>query len=149
MTIVIGSDHAGLHMKEFLKGKLHDAGYVVIDKGTHDEKSVDAGTYAISVGEEVASDTIGKKGILICGTGIGMSINANKINGIRAALVGDLFSAKMTRAHNDANVICMGARVIAEAMAWEITKTWLSTEFLGGKYAKRVASIARYENMRI
>ena len=148
VTVVIGSDHAGLHMKEFIKEKLHGAGYMIIDKGTYDEESVDAGVYAIAVGKDVASDPIGKKGILICGTGIGMSINANKVNGIRAALVSDLFSAKMTRAHNDTNILCMGARVIAESMAWEITKIWLTTEFLGGKYAKRVESTIEYERIR-
>lgn len=146
--IVMGSDHAGFRMKEFLKKNLQEAGYTVEDKGTNNEESVDAGIYAIAVGEEVAADPVHKKGILICGTGIGMSMNANKVNGIRASLAADLFSAKMTRAHNDANVLCMGARVIAEAMAWEITKVWLSTEYLGGKYAKRVEHMMAYEKTR-
>ncbi len=147
-VIVMGSDHAGFRMKEFLKRNLQEAGYTVEDKGTNNEESVDAGIYAIAVGEAVAADPVHKKGILICGTGIGMSMNANKVNGIRASLVADLFSAKMTRAHNDANVLCMGARVIAEAMAWEITEVWLSTEHLGGKYAKRVEHMMAYEKTR-
>ena len=87
-----------------------------------------------------------KCGILICGTGIGMSIMANKVKGIRAALVHDLFSAKATREHNDSNILCMGARIISEAMGWEIAHTWLHTEFLGGKYQQRLQFITDYEN---
>lgn len=143
--IVIGCDHAGYKMKQFLIEKLKDNGYTIDDKGTYDEISVDAGMYAIKVCETVAADLKGKYGILICGTGIGMSMMANKVNGIRASLVADLFSAKMTRAHNNANVLCMGARVIAEAMAWEITKVWLDTDSLDGKYAMRVQNMMEYE----
>ena len=134
--IVIGSDHAGYKMKQFLIQQLQDAGYDVEDKGTYSEDSVDAGAYAIKVCEDVANNLDTKYGILICGTGIGMSMMANKVKGIRASLVSDLFSAEMTRAHNDANVLCMGARIISEYMAWEFTKVWLSTEHLGGKYTE-------------
>ena len=144
-TIVIGSDHAGFRMKEFIIKKLEEAGYTVEDKGTHNETSVDAGVYAVAVGEAVAADPQQKRGILICGTGIGMSMMANKVKGIRASLVTDLFSAKMTRAHNDANVLCMGARIIAPYMAWEFTQTWLNTKHLGGKYAKRVQAMMDYK----
>lgn len=147
-TIVIGCDHAGFKMKQFLIEKLKDNGYTIDDKGTYDEISVDAGIYAIKVCETVATDLKGKCGILICGTGIGMSMMANKVNGIRASLAADLFSAKMTRAHNNANVLCMGARVIAEAMAWEIAKVWLNTENLDGKYAVRVQHMMDYEKNR-
>ena len=147
-TIVIGCDHAGFKMKNFLIEKLQEAGYTVEDKGTYSEESVDAGEFAVKVCEDVAANLDTKYGILICGTGIGMSMMANKVNGIRASLVSDLFSAQMTRAHNNANVLCMGARIIAEAMAWEFTKVWLNTEHLGGKYAKRVQAMMAYEQSR-
>ncbi|MDQ0203971.1 ribose 5-phosphate isomerase B [Pectinatus haikarae] len=146
-TIVIGSDHAGFQMKKFIIKKLEEAEYAVEDKGTYDESSVDAGIYAAAVGEAVAADPQ-KRGILICGTGIGMSMMANKVKGIRASLVSDLFSAEMTRAHNDANVLCMGARIISNYMAWEFAQKWLATEHLGGKYAKRVQAMMDYENRR-
>lgn len=144
-TIVIGCDHAGFKMKKFLIEKLQENGYKVEDKGTYSEESVDAGEFAIKVCEDVSANIDTKYGILICGTGIGMSMMANKVKGIRASLVNDLFSAKMTRAHNDANVLCMGARIIAETMAWEFTKVWLETEHLGGKYTKRVEAMMNYE----
>lgn len=144
-TIVIGCDHAGFKMKNFLIEKLQENGYKVEDKGTYSEESVDAGEFAIKVCEDVSANIDTKYGILICGTGIGMSMMANKVKGIRASLVNDLFSAKMTRAHNDANVLCMGARIIAETMAWEFTKVWLETEHLGGKYTKRVEAMMNYE----
>lgn len=147
-TIVIGCDHAGFKMKNFLIEKLREEGYTVEDKGTYSEESVDAGEFAVKVCEDVAANLDTKYGILICGTGIGMSMMANKVAGIRASLVSDLFSAQMTRAHNNANVLCMGARIIAEAVAWEFTKVWLSTEHLGGKYAKRVQAMMDYEQNR-
>lgn len=147
-TIVIGCDHAGFKMKNFLIDKLKEAGYTVEDKGTYSEESVDAGEFAVKVCEDVAANLDTKYGILICGTGIGMSMMANKVKGIRASLVSDLFSAQMTRAHNNANVLCLGARIIAEAMAWEFTKVWLSTEHLGEKYAKRVQAMMDYEQSR-
>lgn len=144
-AIVIGSDHAGFKMKQFIIKNLEKNGYVVDDKGTFSEDSVDAGEYAVAVGEAIAAEAEKKKGILICGTGIGMSIMANKVVGVRAALVSDLFSAEMTRAHNDSNVLCLGARVIAESMAQEIVNVWLSTGYLGGKYSQRVQRIIDYE----
>lgn len=147
-TIVIGSDHAGYRMKQFIIKNLKEEGYLVEDKGPFDEDSVDAGIYAVAVGEDVAAHPAEKRGILICGTGIGMSMMANKVKGIRASLVSDLFSAEMTRAHNDANVLCMGARVVAEHMAWEFTKVWLTTEYLEGKYSARVQHMMDYETKR-
>ena len=146
-TIVIGSDHAGYKMKSFLIKQLQEVGYIVEDKGTNSEESVDASKFAIKVSEEVANNLDTKVGILICGTGIAMSIMANKVKGIRASLISDLFSAQMTRAHNNANILCMGARIVAETMAWEFTKTWLNTEHLGGKYSKRVETIMTYEKI--
>lgn len=152
-TVVIASDHAGFRMKEFLKGQLIEAGYAVEDFGTRDESPADTAPYAIRVGEEVAAHPEEKMGILVCGTGLGMSIAANKVSGVRASLVHDLFSAHATREHNDANVLCMGARVISAHMGWEIAKVWLKTETFGpevggGKYRRRVEQIADYEKAR-
>ncbi|MDQ0205087.1 ribose 5-phosphate isomerase B [Pectinatus haikarae] len=144
--IVIGSDHAGFEMKNFLIDTLIKDGYVVEDKGPFNDSAVDAGVYAIAVGEEVARHLDGTLGILVCGTGIGMSIMANKVKYIRASLVTDLFSAKMTKAHNNANVLCIGARIFAKSMAAEMMDVWLNTEFLGGKYADRVQNIINYED---
>lgn len=143
--VVIGSDHAGFAVKEYLVGRLSKAGFTVEDMGTHGEAPADFAPIARRVAENVAAHA-GKQGILLCGTGIGMSIMANKVKGVRAALVHDLFSAKATRAHNDTNVLCMGARVVAPEMAWEIAVAWLREAFLGGKHARRVAYIAAYEN---
>ena len=147
-VIVLGSDHAGYQMKAFLIEELKKFGYQTKDLGPFCDDAVDAGKYAVAVGEEVAAHPQEKLGFLICGTVIGMSMMANKVNGIRASLVSDLFSAKMTRAHNAANVLCLGARVIAENMAWEIAKAWLETEPLGGKYADRVSHMMDYEKTR-
>ena len=142
--IVIGSDHAGFSMKQELIEKFKLAGFVIEDKGTYSEASTDFAPIAQAVGEIVASDA-NKRGILVCGTGIGMSIMANKIKGIRAALVHDLFSAKATREHNDSNVLCMGARIISADMGWEIASLWMDTAFSGGKHAKRIGYISEYE----
>ena len=144
-TIVIGSDHAGFMMKAFIVKKLREEGFLVEDLGTDSEESVSFAEIARPVATAVAASEQ-KRGILICGTGIGMSIMANKVKGIRAALVHDLFSAKATREHNDSNILCMGARIISEAMGWEIAHTWLHTEFLGGKYQQRLQFITDYEN---
>ena len=145
--IVIGSDHAGFPMKGFLIGKLQEAGYEVEDMGTHSEASCNAAPIARAVAEAVANaeakDEV--RGILICGTGIAMSMMANKVKGAYAALVHDLFTARMTRQHNDSNVLCMGQRIIANQMAWEIAQVWLGTEALGGKYAERRDWIRGYE----
>lgn len=143
--VVIGSDHAGFSAKQDLIKKLEALGYLIEDVGTHNESATDFSPIAKTVAEKVAVEP-DKKGILICGTGIGMSIMANKIKGIRAALVHDLFSAKATREHNDSNVLCMGARIIAPAMIVEIANTWLNAEFLGGKHEGRIQYIKDYEN---
>ena len=147
MKIAIGSDHGGFRLKEEIKDYLRQQGMEHTDFGTYSTASVDYPDIAQTVGEKVAAGEF-ERGILICGTGIGMSMMANKVKGIRASLVSDLFSAEMTRAHNNANVLCMGARIISEYMAWEFTKVWLSTEHLGGKYAKRVEAMMNYEKNR-
>ena len=144
-TIVIGADHAGYPMKQFLLQQLKEAGCSVEDAGTYDEKSCNTQPYAQKVAEDVARSEE-KLGILVCGTGAAMCIMANKVKGARAVIAHDLFTARMIRTHNDANILCMGQRVIANNMAWEIAKTWLSCEPLGGKYAERRESIAKYED---
>lgn len=145
--IIIGCDHAGYNMKKYLISELTKQGYDIDDVGTNSTDSVNFADFAKAVAEKVSS-TPEAKGILICGTGIGMCIMANKVKGIRAALVHDLFSAKATREHNNSNVLCMGARIISESMALEIAKVWLQTKFLGEKYAKRLEVISNYENSR-
>ena len=143
-TIVIGADHAGYPMKQFLLQQLKEAGCSVEDVGTYDEESCNTQPYAQQVAEEVAKSE-DKLGILVCGTGAAMCIMANKVKGARAVVAHDLFTARMTRTHNDANILCMGQRVIANHLAWEIAKTWISYEPLGGKYAERRESIMKYE----
>ena len=147
--IVIGSDHAAFELKIFLIKQLQTSGFIVEDVGTYNQESVDYPQFAQAVAENIANARGVKKGILLCGTGVGMSIMANKVKGVRAALIHDLFSAKLTREHNDSNVLCMGARVIAASMAWEIVNVWLSTPFIGGKHQKRIASITNYEQKNL
>jgi ribose 5-phosphate isomerase B len=128
MRIAIGSDHGGFHLKEELIREIEKLGHQVTDYGCTCADSVDYPDYASEVCLKVVSGEA-DRGILICGTGIGMSIAANKIPGIRCALVHDVFSAKATREHNDSNVLAMGARVIGPGLAAEIVKVWLSTPF--------------------
>ena len=134
MKIAIGSDHGGVHLKEHIKNYLIKKGFAVEDYGTYNEESVDYPDYASAVAHAVVE---GKQecGILICGTGIGVSISANKIKGIRAALCGDCFSALMSKEHNDANILCMGERVIGIGLAEKIVDTYLSGRFQGGRHA--------------
>lgn len=137
MKIAIGCDHAGFEYKQKLIDFLVSKGHDVINVGTDSEEQVDYPVYADKVCkcvEEKTSDT----GILICGTGIGMSMAANKHRGIRAAVCGDLKSAEFTRLHNDANVLCMGARIIPYELAEQIAEKYLTTEFLGGKHKVRI-----------
>ena len=136
--IFIGADSAGYTLKEELKAHLTDMGYSVTDCGTDSEASCHYPVFASAVCEGVQSDLEGSFGVLICGTGIGMSMCANKHKGIRAALCSDTFSARMTRMHNDANVLCMGARVIGSCLAIDILDAFLDNEFEGGRHALRV-----------
>lgn len=128
MKIAIGSDHGGYDYKEAISALLRAKGYEVKDFGTYTNESCDYPIYAKLVAEAVAGGEF-DRGILICGTGIGMSIAANKIKGIRAALCSDLFSAKVTREHNDSNILCLGERVIDRDLALEIAGIWLETPF--------------------
>ncbi len=142
--IYIGADSAGFEMKEMLKEHLAPEGYEITDLGTDSTASCHYPLFAEAVANAVASDP-DSLGILVCGTGIGMSMTANKIHGIRAAVCGDTFSARMTRMHNDANVLCLGARVIGPGLAKDITDLFLTTGFEGGRHATRIAMIRELE----
>lgn len=144
MKIAIGADHGGFGLKEILKEKLQGQGHTVIDCGTHDENSCHYPIYAKAVCKEIQNGNA-ERGILCCGTGIGMSIAANKMRGIRAAVCSDAYSVKFTRLHNDSQVLCLGARVIEPALAEELTEIFLSTETEGGRHAERIAMIAKIE----
>ena len=136
-SIYVGSDHGGFNLKREVVDMLSgEEGYVVYDLGPYDVESVDYPQYAKSVSERVLNE--GGFGILICGTGVGMSIVANKQRGIRAVLAHNEFVGEMGRRHNDANVLCLGARVIGSALGLEIVKSFLSAEFEGGRHERRV-----------
>ncbi len=138
MKIVLGADHGGFELKEIVKSWLENAGHDINDAGCHSSESVDYPLYAQKVCETV-SDGGAERGILVCGTGIGMSMAANRHAGIRAALCHEIFTAAMSRRHNDANVLCMGGRVIGSALAIEMVKTWIETPFDNGRHSRRIA----------
>lgn len=140
MKIAIGADHGGYEMKNAIKIKLENDGYDVTDFGTYSDESVDFPDFSKQVTKAI-QEKEADLGILICGTGIGMSIAANKEKGIRAALVGDVFSAKATREHNNSNVLCLGARVTGLGLAEMIVDTWLNAEFEGERHQKRLDKI--------
>ncbi|MEW8972582.1 MAG: ribose 5-phosphate isomerase B [Tissierellaceae bacterium] len=140
MKIGIGSDHGGFELKEHIKQYLEEEGVEYIDYGTNSTESVDYPDFGKRVAEAVISDEV-DRGIVICGTGIGISIAANKVKGIRCALCGDTFSARMSRAHNDANVLALGGRVLGVGLALDIVKEFLQGEFEGGRHAKRINKI--------
>jgi ribose 5-phosphate isomerase B len=143
-TIALGADHAGYGLKEALKSWLINHGYQVLDLGTHSTESVDYPDYAALVAEAVADHKV-ERGVLICGTGIGMSIAANKVPGVRAAACADLYTARMSREHNDANVLVLGGRLMGADMGADILRAWLETDFAGGRHARRVDKIADIE----
>ena len=149
MNITIGSDHGAVDLKEEVKMVLHEFSDIqVTDVGTFGKESVDYPDIA----EKVCADVVSGKadrGIVLCGTGIGISIAANKIDGIRAALCGDVYSAIMSRKHNDANVLAMGGRVTGIGPASEIVRAWVCTEFEGGRHARRVDKIMALEESLI
>ena len=146
--IYIGADSAGYSLKCEVIPYLEGKGYEVIDCGTDSDASCHYPLFANAVCEKVKADLSGSFGILICGTGIGMSMCANKYNGIRAAVCGDTYSAKMTRCHNDANVLCIGARVIGSCLALDILDSFLSAEYEGGRHAIRVGMMMDIEKNR-
>ncbi len=142
--IAIASDHGGFALKQELMAHLRERGTAFEDLGTYSEESCDYPVYAEKLGRAVAAGQY-ERGILLCGTGIGISIAANKIEGIRAALCGDCFSAEMCRRHNDANVLALGGRVLGPELAKRITDIFLDTPFEGGRHARRVALITALE----
>ena len=135
--IVIGCDHAAFRLKETLKAAMEAQGIAVTDVGTHSEASMDYPDTGKVVAQKISSGEF-DRGILICGTGLGMSMVANKFPHVRAALCNDLFSAAMSRRHNDANILVLGGRVIGDVLALEILKTWLETPFEGGRHQRRL-----------
>ena len=147
MQIGLACDHGGFELKEDLKAFLRSVGMEPIDMGTFSEDSVDYPDFGILVAEKISRGEL-KKGILICGTGIGMSIVANKFRGVRAALANDLFSSRFSREHTDANVLVMGGRVVGRELAKEIVRVWLDTPFAGGRHQRRLDKIEILEKQK-
>jgi ribose 5-phosphate isomerase B len=143
-TVAVGADHAGFLLKEALKGWLIDHGYQVADYGTHSAEPVDYPDYAAQVAEAVAEGKV-ERGVLVCGTGIGMTIAANKVPGVRAALCSDLYTARMSREHNDANVLALGGRLMGPEMALDILRIWIETGFAGDRHRRRLDKIGDLE----
>jgi ribose 5-phosphate isomerase B len=141
-TIAVASDHAGFDLKEVLKRDLQDAGLEVLDLGTNSRDSVDYPDFGAAMGEAIASGKVAR-GVIVCGTGIGISIAANRNPRVRAALVHDATSARLSREHNDANVVAFGARLIGPETAREALKVFLATKFEGGRHAARVAKLSK------
>jgi len=140
MRVAIGADHAGFELKDIIKQTLDELRVAYKDFGTESDDSVDYPDYAARVGRAVAAGEF-DRGILVCGTGVGMAITANKVPGVRSAAIVDTDTAKLSREHNDLNVIALGARVLPESRAREIVKTFLQTPFEGGRHAARVSKI--------
>lgn len=144
MKIGIGSDHGGFPLKESIKSYLEEQGIEYIDYGTNSLDSVDYPDYGKKVAEGVVSGEV-ERAIVICGTGIGISIAANKVKGIRCALCSDTYSARMSMEHNNANVLALGGRVLGVDLALEIVKVWLGGKFEGGRHERRVKKISEIE----
>jgi ribose 5-phosphate isomerase B len=147
MKIAVGSDHGGFELKQAMTLHLRETGVEFEDFGVFCDASVDYPDIAVQVAEAVARGEY-DRGLLFCGTGVGISIAANKVAGIRAANCHDVFSAQMSREHNNANVLAMGGRVIGTGLAAMIIDVWLSTEFVGGRHERRIGKIAAYEQGR-
>ena len=144
MKIAIGSDHAGYDLRKIIIDHLASKGIEVLDTGTHKNESTHYPIYAQKVAKAVTAGDV-DFGILICGTGIGIGISANKVPGVRCAIVSDPFSARMSRAHNDANILAFGGRVVGPGLAMDIVDTWLSPDFEGGRHQTRVDLITKIE----
>ena len=145
MKIAIGSDHRGVEVKRRIVGLLRQLGHEPLDVGPEAKESVDYPDYAFQVAEAVGAGAA-QRGILICGTGIGMCIAANKVRGVRAAPCHDSITAELSRRHNDSNVLCLSADLLGEELIGRIVRLWLETEFEGGRHARRVEKIVRFEN---
>jgi len=143
--IAIASDHAGRELKDDLREFLSSSGVEVVDMGVDNDDSVDYPDYGIPVAESVSKGKI-DRGILVCGTGIGMSILANKFRGVRAALVNDVFTARMSKEHNNANILVIGGRIVGKGLAREMVKAWMEATFEGGRHQKRLDKIAAVES---
>jgi ribose 5-phosphate isomerase B len=148
MRIALGADHAGYELKQKIRARLEQQGIEVDDKGTIDNNSVDYPDYARQVGHDVADKKV-DLGILVCGSGIGMAIAANKVPGVRAANVSTEYEAQMSREHNDANVLAIGARILQDDQAFKIVDTWIKTQFAGGRHQKRVDKISEIERQEL
>jgi ribose 5-phosphate isomerase B len=147
MTVIaLGADHAGFALKEELKLWLTARDHEVLDFGTHSAEVVDYPDFAMVVAEAVTRGTA-TRGVLVCGTGIGMAIAANKIPGVRAAPCGDAEAARMSREHNDANILALGGRVLVPESAFSIVEVWLKTDFAGGRHTRRVEKLAALERL--
>jgi len=142
--IALGADHAGWPLKEAIKAWLSARGHEILDFGTHTADSVDYPDYAALVADAVSAGTV-ERGVLVCGTGIGMAIAANKVPGARAASCADVYTARMAREHNDTNVLALGARLTGSEAATEILRVWLETAFAGDRHARRVGKLAAIE----
>ena len=145
MKIAVACDHGGLRLKNVLADEMKKQGYEVVDFGTYTDDSCDYPDFAAKAAKAVANGEC-EKGVVVCGTGIGISISCNKVKGIRCALVHGVFSAKATRAHNDTNMLAMGQRVIGEGLALEILNAWLNTEYEGGRHDLRIEKMMSLEN---
>jgi ribose 5-phosphate isomerase B len=148
MKIAIGSDHAGYELKEYVKNLLKEWGYELTDEGTDAPKSVDYPDFGFKVAKLVSDGTT-ERGILVCGTGVGMSVVANKVKGVRAVLAQDLYTAMQSRRHLDSNILVLGGRVIGKGLAEEIVKVWLDTAFEGGRHEERIGKIKEWEDKHL
>jgi ribose 5-phosphate isomerase B len=148
MKVIISGDHAGMTIRNEVKSLLDEMGIAYEDTGCSCETSVDYPDYALPAAERVASGEF-DRGILVCGTGIGMSIAANKVKGIRCALLSDVYSAKLTRMHNNSNMIALGERVIGPGLARDIAKAWLETDFEGDRHQRRLDKLTAYEDKNL
>ncbi|HHV64447.1 MAG TPA: ribose 5-phosphate isomerase B [Peptococcaceae bacterium] len=147
MKIALGADHGGYELKNIIKEHLSSKGITILDFGTNTPDSVDYPFYGFNVGQAVISKEA-DLGIVVCGTGIGISIAANKVKGIRAALCTNSYMARMAREHNDANILALGARVVGPGLALEIVDTFLNTPFSGDRHSRRIDQIAAYEDKK-
>ncbi|MEM6793824.1 MAG: ribose 5-phosphate isomerase B [Acidobacteriota bacterium] len=150
MKIAVGADHAGVELKDELAQMLRSSGHEVVDHGSHSvTESVDYPDFAAAVGRDIAANNPkgggSELGLLVCGSGLGVAIAANKVPGVRAATCNDLFTARMARAHNDANVVALGSRVVGPGVAQEIVRLFVETPFEGGRHGRRVDKIGRLE----
>lgn len=148
MKIALGSDHRGFAAKERIRAQLESLGHEVVDYGPESNKACDYPDSGLAVASAIQGGAA-ERGVLLCGSGIGMSITANKVPGVRAALCHDELTAQMSRRHNDANVLCLPADLIGDALMQSVVKLWLTTDFEGGRHARRLEKITAFEQTRL